>query len=114
MSIAGEILYSCFQPSYHPTGQKNVLNHGLSSYVKIRGESNPTYDQTVLTITENHCIDAACIHTSEDLFKKMRKASNLEDKMKCLHHAIPIFKGPLKHASWIYYIRINVQEKFKI
>ena len=57
----------------------------------IRGESNARYNQTVLTISEKHGIDTACVYTSEDLFKKMRKDSNLQDEMKFLHHAIPIF-----------------------
>ena len=34
--------------------------------------------------------------------------------MMFLHHAIPIFKGPLKHATWIHDIKMNVEEKFKI
>ena len=34
-------------------------------------------------------------------------------KWRFSHHAIPIFKRPLKHATWIYDIRMNVQEKFK-
>ena len=61
----------------------------------IRGESNPRYDQTVLIIAEKHDIDTACVHTALDLFKKIRKDSNLQDGMKCLHHSIPIFKEPL-------------------
>ena len=65
----------------------------------ILGESNPRYDQTVLTIIAKHGIDTAWVHTAEDLFKKMRKDSNLQDEMKFLHHSIPIFKGPLKHAK---------------
>ena len=80
----------------------------------IRGETNPGYDQTVIMIAQKHCIDTACVHTARDSFKKMKKESNLQDKMKFLHHAIPIFKGQLKHATWILDIRMNVQEKFKI
>ena len=80
----------------------------------FRGEVNPRYDQTVLTIAEKHGIDIACLHAAKDLFKKMRKDSNLQNEMKFLHHAILIFKGPLKHATWIHDIRMNVQEKFKI
>ena len=80
----------------------------------IRGESNPRYDQTVLTIAEKHGIDTACVHNVEDVLKKMRKGSNLQDEMKLLHDAISIFKGPLKQSTWIHDIRMNVQEKFKI
>ena len=61
----------------------------------IRGESNPRYDQTVLTVAEKYGIDSACVHTVEDSFKKMRKDYNIQDEMTFLHHAIPIFKGPL-------------------
>ena len=79
-----------------------------------RGESNPRYDQIALTITEKHGIDTACVHTTEDLFKKMRKDSNPHGEMKFLHHSILIFKGSLKHETWIHNINMNVQEKFKI
>ena len=34
--------------------------------------------------------------------------------MKFLHHATPIFETPLKNATLIHDIRMNVQEKFKI
>ena len=34
--------------------------------------------------------------------------------MKFLHHAIQIFKDPLKHTTWIHDIRMNVQEKLNI
>ena len=80
----------------------------------IREESNLRYDETVITIAQTYDIDTACVHTAEDLFKKMRKDSNLNDEMKFLHHAISIFKGPLKHTKCIHDIRMNVQEKFKI
>ena len=80
----------------------------------IRAESNPKYDQTVITITQKHGIGTACVHTAKNFFKKMRKVSSWQDKMTFLHQAIPIFKGPLKHATWIHDIRMNVQEKFKI
>ena len=80
----------------------------------IREESNPKCDQTVLTIIKKHGIDTTCVQTAEDLFKTMRKDSNLQDEMKFLHHEIPIFKGPLKHAIWIHDIRMNAQQKFKI
>ena len=65
-------------------------------------------------IAQKHGIDTACVHTVKDLFKKMRKDSSLQDEMTFLHQTIPIFKGPLKHATWIYDIRIIVQKKFKI
>ena len=65
----------------------------------LMGESNSRYDQTVMMITQKHGIDTACVHTAENLFRKMRKDSNQHDEMKILHHAIPIFKGPLKHAT---------------
>ena len=65
-------------------------------------------------IAPKHGIDTACVLNAEDLFKKMRKDSNLQDERKFLHHAFPIFKGPLKHATWIHDIRIKVQEKIKI
>ena len=80
----------------------------------IKAESNPKYDQTVITMAQKHEIDTACLHTAKDLFKKMRNNSSLQDKMTFLHQVIPIFKGLLKHATWIHDIRMNVHEKFKI
>ena len=88
----------------------------------IQGESDPRYDQTVLTITKKHDIDitekhgndTASVYTAQDLFKKMRKDSNLQCEMPFLHHALLVFKEPLKHATWIHDIRMNVQENFKI
>ena len=65
-------------------------------------------------IAQKHGIDIACAHTAEDLFKKMRKDHNLQDKMTFLHHAIPIFKGQLKLATWTHDIMMNMQEKFMI
>ena len=65
-------------------------------------------------ISQKYSIDTACVHTAEDLFKKMKKDSNLQDEMKFLHHAISIFKGPLKNVTWIHNIRMNVQKKCKI
>ena len=44
----------------------------------------------------------------------MRKDSNVQDEMKFLHHAIPVFKEPLKHTAWSHDIRMNVQEKYKL
>ena len=61
--------------------------------------SNPRYEQTVITIAQKDGIDTACVHTTEDLLKNIRKYSNLQDEMMILHHAIPIFKEPLKHAT---------------
>ena len=48
----------------------------------ISEESNPRYDQTVLTIAEKYGIDTTCVYSAEELFKKMRKDSNLQDEMK--------------------------------
>ena len=76
----------------------------------IRGESYPSYDQTIMMITQKHGIDTACVCIAEVLFKKMRKDSNLQDEMTFFHHAIPIFKGRLKHATWIHDIRMNMQK----
>ena len=59
-------------------------------------------------------MDTGCVHTVEDLFTKMRKDSSLQDEMTLLHQTIRIFKHPLKHATWIHGIRMNVQKKFKI
>ena len=83
-------------------------------YLFIKGESNPRYDQKVLIITKKHGIDTTCVHTAEDVFKKIKNNSNLQDETKFLHHAIQIFKGSLIHATWIHDIRMNVQEKFSI
>ena len=79
----------------------------------IRGEWNPKYNQTVITITQKHGIDTTCVHTADDVFKQMRKDSNLEYEMKFLHQAIPIFKGPVQHTTWIHDIRMNVQKNPK-
>ena len=49
----------------------------------------------------------------EDLLKKRRKDSNLQDKMTFLHDVIPIFKGPRKNETWIYDIRMNMQKNFQ-
>ena len=76
----------------------------------IRAESNPKYDQTVITIAQKRGINIAYVHTAKDLFKKMWKDSSLRDKMTFLHRAIPIFKGPLKHATWIHDVKINVKK----
>ena len=65
----------------------------------IREESNPQYDQIVWTLAEKQGIDTACLYTVEDLFKNMKKDSNLQDEIKFLHHAIPTFKGPLKKQN---------------
>ena len=64
-------------------------------HLVIGGESNTRYDKTVLTVLEKQGIDTAYVHTAEDLFKKMRKDSNLQDEIKLLQHAIPIFKETL-------------------
>ena len=98
-SLASYTAKECFKPYLEFLGHMHLF---------IRKESNPKYDQTVIIITQLHGIDTACVLTEEDLFKKIRKDSNLHDKMMILHHAIPIFKGPLKYATWIYDIRMNV------
>ena len=54
------------------------------------------------------------VHTADDLFKKGRHDLSLQDEMKILHNAIPIFKRPLKYSTWFYDIRMNVEEKVKI
>ena len=83
-------------------------------YLLIRAESIPRYNQSMIAIAQKHGIDTACVHTAKDLLKKIGKDSNLQDKMEFLHHAVSIFKGPLKHATWIHDIKMNVQEKFEI
>ena len=107
-----------FQPSLasYATDEcfKTWLEFLCHIHLFIRAESNPKYDQIVITIAQKHVIDMAWLHTAEDLFKKMRKDSSLQDEMTFLHQVIPIFKGLLKHATLIYDIRMNVQERFKI
>ena len=78
----------------------------------IREELNPKYNQTSLTFAKNQDIDINCIHTAEDLFKKMRNDSSLQDEMKVLHHEIPIFKGPIKYATWLH-VKTNVEKRSK-
>ena len=51
----------CFKP------WMNFLHH-VERF--IRGESNPRYDQTVLTITKKYGIDAAYVHTTKFVSKK--------------------------------------------
>ena len=104
-SLASYTTEKCFKPWLE------FLHH---MHLIIRRDSNPIYDQTVIMITQKHGIDTACVHIAKDLFKKMRKDSNLKDEMMFLHHAISIFKGPLRHAMWIHDIRMNVQDNFKI
>ena len=93
---------------------KQWLEFLCHMHLFIREESNPSYYQTVLMIAQKNGINTTCIHTAKDSFKKMKKDSNLQDEMKFSQHAIPIFKEPLKHATWINDIRMNVQEKFTI
>ena len=44
----------------------------------------------------------------------MSEDSYLQDEIKFLHHIIPIFKRPLKNATWTYAMRMNGQETFEI
>ena len=104
-NLASYTTDECFKP------WMEFLSH---IHLFIRAESNPKYDQTVITIAWKHGINTACAHTAKDLFKKMWNDSSQQDEMRFLHQAILIFKGPLKHATWIHDIRMNVQEKFNI
>ena len=104
-SLASYATDECFKPR---------LDFFRHIHLFIRAESNPKYNQTVITITQKCGINVACVHTAKDLFKKRRKDSSLHDKMTFLHQATPIFKAPLMHTTWIHDIRMNVQKKFKI
>ena len=51
------------------------------------------------------------MYTLQNLFQKNEESSNLQAGMKFLHHATPIFKGPLKHATWTYDMRNECARK---
>ena len=76
--------------------------------------SNPKYDQAVLSLAEVQGIDTTCVHSAEELFKKMRKNSHMWHQLQFFHHAIPIFNTPLKNATWFHEISMSAKENFKI
>ena len=115
MDYTNVTIYSCLSAKFSILHNRRFFKPWLEilhhMHLFIRLESIPQYNQTVLIIAENYGIDTTCMHTVKDLFKKMRIDLNLQDEIKFLCYATQVFKKPLKYATWIHNIRVNVQEK---
>ena len=81
MVIADETIYSRLSAKFYIFFHREWLGMmtGVLAPMRIfiREESNPKYDQALLTMAENKMIDASCVNSTEELLNKMKKESIL-------------------------------------